>query len=223
MTLNLAVLHTLLIATALHSTASVVSTNTCAGSPGSNGIPGIPGTPGRDGRDGLRGITGPVGSAGPKGDTGSKGQKGETGATGLTYHSNWKQCVRQYLNDDKDNGMIMECVFNKRFKDSSLRVFFSGTTSVAGCNRCCKRWYFTFNGAECTGPLPIDGLVYLNPSGNPHRVRHVEGYCENIYTVGQVRVGFWVGNCRGYPNANAYTGWNAVSRIVVEEVPKPQQ
>ena len=57
-------------------------------------------------------MTGPAGSAGPKGDAGSKGQKGETGATGLTYHSNWKQCVRQYMNDGKDNGMIMVRCFH---------------------------------------------------------------------------------------------------------------
>ena len=102
-------------------------------------------------------------------------------------------------------------------------MFFSGTMRIANCNGCCKRWYFTFNDAECTGPLPIDGVVYLSPTGDPHRVRHVEGYCENLYIIGQVRVGFWVGNCQWYGDADAHTGWNSVSRIVVEEVPKPQE
>ena len=39
---------------------------------------------------------------------------------------------------------------------------------------------------------------------------------------GQVRVGFWIGNCASYGNADGYTGWNSVSRIFVEEVPKAQ-
>ena len=54
-----------------------------------------------------------------------------------------------------------------------------------------------------------------------HRVRHIEGHCNNI-PKGKVFVGFWISNCPGYGYANAYTGWNSVSRIFVEEVPKPQ-
>ena len=56
----------------------------------------------------------------------------------------------------------------------------------------------------------------------PLRVRHIEGYCENIHR-GVVRVGFNVGNCAGYGNADAHSGWNSVSRIVVEKVPPPQK
>ena len=56
---------------------------------------------------------------------------------------------------------------------------------------------------------------------NLHRVRHIEGVCEKIHK-GTVRVGFWVGNCAGYKSADAYTGWNSVSRMYVEEVPPPQ-
>ena len=50
---------------------------------------------------------------------------------------------------------------------------------------------------------------------------HIEGVCEKIHK-GTVRVGFWVGNCAGYKSADAYTGWNSVSRIHVEEVPPPK-
>ena len=56
---------------------------------------------------------------------------------------------------------------------------------------------------------------------NLHRVRQIEGVCEKVHQ-GIVRVGFWVGNCAHFGNANAYTGWNSVSRIYVEEVPPPQ-
>ena len=56
---------------------------------------------------------------------------------------------------------------------------------------------------------------------NLHRVRQIEGVCERV-SKGIVRVGFSVGNCAGYGTADAYTGWNSVSRIYVEEVPPPQ-
>ena len=36
------------------------------------------------------------------------------------------------------------------------------------------------------------------------RVRHIEGLCENI-PKGEVKVGFWVGNCRGWSDADART------------------
>ena len=117
-----------------------------------------------------------------------------------------------------------DCVFTKNFSDTSLHVYWTGVLKIAGCTGCCKRWYFTFNGAECAAPLPIDGVVYLGSvrSQSPLRVRHIEGHCNHIHK-GKVRVGFWVGNCAGYGGSyDAYTGWNSVSRIFVEEVPKPQ-
>jgi len=116
-----------------------------------------------------------------------------------------------------------ECLFTKNFSDTSLHVYWTGVLRVQNCNNCCKRWYFTFNGAECSGPLPIDGIVYMDKGSgkNPHRVCHIEGHCKNIHK-NKVGVGFWVGNCGSFGNAHAYTGWNSVSRIFVEEVPKPQ-
>ena len=114
-------------------------------------------------------------------------------------------------------------MFTKNFSDTALHVAWTGGFRVASCTNCCKRWYFTFNGAECSAPLPIDGIVYLGrvKSQDPLRVRHIEGHCNNIHK-GKVRVGFWVGNCPSYGNADADTGYNSVSRILVEEVPKPQ-
>ena len=115
-------------------------------------------------------------------------------------------------------------MFFKNFSDTSLHVYWTGDLRNFNCDYCCKRWYFTFNGAECSGPLPIDGIVHLwKGSGklNPHRVRHIEGHCNNIHK-GKVRVGFWVGNCATAGKGDAYTGWNSVSRIFIEEVSKPQ-
>ena len=53
-----------------------------------------------------------------------------------------------------------------------------------------------------------------------HRVGQIEGVCERV-PKGIVRVGFSVGNCDGYGTADAFTGWNSVSRIYVKEVPPP--
>ena len=48
----------------------------------------------------------------------------------------------------------------------------------------------------------------------------VEGYCRGV-AAGAVRVGWNIGQCRpqgAYDAGNAYTGWQATVRIIVEEV-----
>ena len=114
-------------------------------------------------------------------------------------------------------------MFFKNFSDTSLHVYWTGALRIYNCDSCCKRWYFTFNGTECSGPLPIDGIVhmYKGIGESQHRVRNIEGHCNNIHK-GKVRVGFWVGNCAGYGNVDAATGWHSVSRVFIEEVSKPQ-
>lgn len=117
-----------------------------------------------------------------------------------------------------------DCVFIKKESDTSLHIRWTGALRITRCNGCCKRWYVTFSGAECTAPMPIDGIVYMGKasSQNIHRVSNIEGHCNNIHK-GKVRVGFWVTNCAGYTGSyDAYTGYNSVSRIFIEEVPKPQ-
>lgn len=223
------------------------------GVPGMHGKPGIPGLPGRDGRDGrdgakgekgrpgspgLQGPTGPPGDKGDKGEPGthgSPGQRGERGERGepgkpgtlqlSSYmNSNWKECTWR-AGDGKDQGLIQNCEFTKNFSDTSLRVYFAGNLRIYKCNQCCSRWYFTFNGAECSAPGPIEGAVYMNRGQDQdlHRHRHIEGHCNNIHK-GKVRAGFWVGDCKtGHTLADAYTGWATLSRIFIQEVPKAQQ
>ena len=86
----------------------------------------------------------------------------------------------------------------------------------------CSRWYFTFNDLECTGPMTIEGLIYIQSSDNRHRPRQIEGYCENI-PASVVRAGFHIGQCNGMSLGNGNTGWNSVSRIMIAEVPPSQQ
>lgn len=57
--------------------------------------------------------------------------------------------------------------------------------------------------------------VYLCSSFFPP----VEGLCEGV-KAGLVDVAVWVGTCADYPRGDASTGWNSVSRIIIEELPK---
>ena len=119
--------------------------------------------------------------------------------------------------------LFQGCAFNKLQSNSALRVSFQGNMRVRGHNKC-NRWYFKFNGNECSGPVTIEAVVYNLPSWNPNLVHHqsFEGYCENI-PQGAVRVELWVGCCRGrWEPGSSYTGWQSVSRIMIEEVSRSQ-
>jgi hypothetical protein len=100
-------------------------------------------------------------------------------------------------------------------------VFYEGTLRSYGSN-VCNRWYFTFDDAECTKPATIEGVVYVRSTQvNVLRHRHSEGYCNQV-PKGHIRVGFWIGKCQSYSLGDGDTGFNSMSRIVIEEVPPPQ-
>ena len=73
--------------------------------------------------------------------------------------------------------------------------------------------------------MTIEAAVYNDwPSGSPNLHHHgsFEGYCENI-PQGRVIVELLVGKClSGHTLGDAYTGWNSVSRIMIEEVSRAQ-
>ena len=119
--------------------------------------------------------------------------------------------------------LFQECSFNKLYSNTALKVSYQGNIrvyTIAACNR----WYFKFNGNECSGPMTIDSILYNRWAGglsNIHRHHSFEGYCENL-ARGTVRVELWVGKCPYYTQGDAHTGWNSVSRIMIEEVPPSQ-
>ena len=117
-----------------------------------------------------------------------------------------------------------DCNFVKHYANTSLHVYFAGNLRIHGCNGCCSRWYFTFNGNECSSPATIEGALYMQTGKNQNilRHRHIEGHCNDI-PKGKVRVGFWVGKCKTYNSADAFTsGLYTVSRVFIEEVSKAQ-
>ena len=131
---------------------------------------------------------------------------------------NWKECAWNKINDGKDKGLIKSCSFKKARANTSLRVVVSSNMRVSNCDACCKRWYVAFNGKECS-PVPIDGVVYMwkgRGTKDLHRPRVITGHCQNI-AAGTVNVGFYVGNCNSYGNADAFSGWNSATRIYIEE------
>ena len=72
--------------------------------------------------------------------------------------------------------------------------------------------------------MTIEAVVYnFWPSGTPNLLHHrsFEGYCENI-PQGAVRAELWVGQCIAETLGDAHTGWKSVSRIMIEEVTRPQ-
>ena len=113
----------------------------------------------------------------------------------------------------------------KKSRATAIRVLYQATLrTYCKSSSCCNRWYFTFNATECRSPATIEGIVYGDPADDfPHRVSQIEGHCEGL-PAGTITVGLRVGKCvrspRGQYNANS--GFNAMSRIVVEEVPPPQ-
>jgi len=120
--------------------------------------------------------------------------------------------------------LFQDCSFNKLKSDTAIKVSFQGNMAVSGSSAKCNRWFFKFNGNECSGPMTIEAAVYNHwPSGNPSLLHHrsFEGYCENI-PQGTVRVELWVGQRPGYTLGDAYIGWKSVSRIMIEEVSRPQ-
>ena len=121
-------------------------------------------------------------------------------------------------------GLLQDCTFNKLQSDTAIKVSFQGNTLVQGSSKC-NRWFFKFNGKECSGPMTIEAAVYNywpSSAGNLYHHRSFEGYCENI-PQGTIRVELWVGSCPGgSPLGNAYTGWDSVSRIMIKEVSRPQ-
>jgi len=192
---------------------------------GKPGVPGKPGINGRNGHNGDRGSVGAPGKRGPQGPPGPKGAKGEQGTQ--APQGNWKQCAWNNLNAQTDYGLIKDCAFMKHANDTALKVVFNGDFRICCCLDCCKRWYFTFNSVECRGPLAIDGIDHIfenhgKTDTNRHKTSQIGGYCQGI-PEGIVQVGINVGDCVGKIPGDAFTGWNSVTRVMVEEFPPPQK
>ncbi len=145
--------------------------------------------------------------------------------------NNWKQCSWHNLNSGLDVGLVVTCPYTKAYDGSVLRLVYNGTLrSGYGCNSCCKEWYFTIDGKECTSPAAIEGVRYQHIPGaswsDLHHHGHIEGICRLAggkgIASGARKIELRIRNCAGYGNNDGYTGWNSTSRIIIQEMPLGQ-
>jgi hypothetical protein len=192
---------------------------------GRDGRDGRDGTDGKDGKDGKNGHNGLNGKDGTDGRDGKNGINGLNGKNGKNAVRNWRQCAWKNVNDGKDNGIVKTCGLTKISATTYLKIVVATNMRIYNCNACCKRWFVTINGKECQYPTPIDGVVYMRKGTgsrdkNLHRPRVIRGACKFNHK-GRVNIALNVGNCPGYKNADAYTGWNSSTNIYIEEMDAP--
>ncbi|XP_066925940.1 collagen triple helix repeat-containing protein 1-like [Clytia hemisphaerica] len=179
------------------------------GRPGSNGTKGDQGVPGKDGNNGINGVPGV---------NGTKGEQGPPGKDGSIGGRHFKECAWRFTSST-DTGLLKDCKLNKSKTDSYLMVSISSNI-YQGKAQACSRWFVTFDGKECS-PHPIEHAYYRGTTSNAngdHIPFTMNGVCK-INKSGVVSVGFNVGKCSGFDSlGDAYTGFNTVTRIVVEEL-----
>lgn len=76
---------------------------------------------------------------------------------------------------------------------------------------------FRFNSLGSLNVVPCAETVQVFPE--MFLFTPVEGMCEGV-KAGLVDIAVWVGTCSDYPKGDASTGWNSVSRVIIEELPK---
>lgn len=150
-----------------------------------------------------------------------------------TYFPNWVQCTTPLpLNSSLVNKTLMECSLTKQLNGTVLRVTWDGNIALEGCTTCCMRWEVTIAGANCSDPGTIDAAITqdLSDITTPVDIRRpatVMGICRGVEGVepgmppGQYTVGLRVVPCAGGGGGmyNVVTGYNSVSRFIVEEIP----
>ena len=153
-------------------------------------------------------------------------------AAAYGFYPHWEHCSAQAINSPAVNTTIMSCTFEKTHSNSSIRVTWNGNLAVENCTSCCMRWYVTINGMECANPGPIDAAIKQDLSGvriplpfDLHRPASVSGICQGTAPGGYLdpgvyTVGLTAGICDGYSQTySVLTGYNSVSRFIIEEVP----
>jgi hypothetical protein len=117
---------------------------------------------------------------------------------------------------DATNRLPYSVTYQKKAADSLLKLTFSSNLRTAGAAGHCCRWALRVNGQHCAPS--VNGNVYINPGGNWHQHRTINGICRNI-PAGQVTVEPWIEQCPGYGVHDCHTGWNSMTALIVEEIP----
>jgi hypothetical protein len=124
----------------------------------------------------------------------------------------------QNLNRGEDIGAVpgMAVQYNKRDADSLLKLTLSSNLRTHGAAGTCCRWALRVNGQNCAEP--VNGNVYINPTGNYHQHRTITGMCSGV-GAGNITVQPYLEQCPGYGVGDCYTGWQSTTSVIVEEGP----
>ena len=101
------------------------------------------------------------------------------------------------------------------------------------------RWFVTVDGEECADPGPIDIAIRqdlteldMEDQFDDFRPASVVGYCRGNslggFSAGSHTIGLSVGAClntddEDFTTSDVMTGYNSVSRFIIEEVPNQNQ
>ncbi len=126
----------------------------------------------------------------------------------------------------------MDCTFTKQRNDTVLKISWDGNIALEGCLDCCMRWYITVNGEDCGNPGTLDAAIRqdltdggLSEQFDLRRPASVVGICRGtpsapFLSPGEYTIGLVVGECtRFLETYEVLTGYNSVSRFIVEELP----
>ena len=116
---------------------------------------------------------------------------------------------------------LQECLFSKNFSDTSLHVYWTGVLRLPAVTVVANA------GISLSTVLNVQlpyQLMALCTWGNQRiKIFTALTILRATVTISTKERCTWVTNCAGYSGSyDAYTGWNSVSRIFIEEVPKPQ-
>ncbi|XP_013395411.1 uncharacterized protein LOC106162620 isoform X2 [Lingula anatina] len=130
---------------------------------------------------------------------------------------NIQQFTTDYYASTRDENAHWTNTYVKRASDTSLRLRIAVNLYEHG-DSYCSRWYFKFNGVECSDPGPLEFVWYVRgDSGrNAHRGYSFNGICHGV-PAGTVVVTFHIGICTGYSRNSPHTGWNMITHLLVEE------
>lgn len=119
---------------------------------------------------------------------------------------------------------LQSCNISMVRSDTYLKLTWDGNMRITRCQACCMRWLFLIDGDDCTEPGPVDALLYQSANYHLLRPSYFSGICQQAgdrplsggYHIVQLRVQ----DCPGFNGFvyDAYTGFNSISRILVEEV-----
>ncbi|XP_013387514.1 collagen triple helix repeat-containing protein 1 [Lingula anatina] len=124
------------------------------------------------------------------------------------------------MNSETESTTLISETYSKKSALTALRVLWSGATRQWNKGQC-SRWYFTFNGTECSNPGTIESVKYTYyydaSSVDLHSPFTVQGTCVGL-PAGDIILNFAVSYCSGYSGANAATGWGTASNMMAEEI-----